>query len=246
MDWQLAISRNREALLRIIAALFALAGLAEGRAEDVLPRHIYRAILRVLRPAESAVRRLIIIAARGLVLAPYCARPFPAKIVSGSGQARLPAFRLIDPLKRFSAFAEVAEDSRVEDAGYDDVDEDGMCDNACGRGVLPRISVPGHFDPLFTVAPVPSSADPINAQRLGLRLAALKRALENLPKQARRLARWHARRPLALQRHKPMRISPFRPGSPPGHRQRHIHEVHGVLRECHLLMLDTLAAPDTS
>jgi hypothetical protein len=27
MDWQLAITRNREALLRIVAALFALAGL---------------------------------------------------------------------------------------------------------------------------------------------------------------------------------------------------------------------------
>ena len=33
-----------------------------------LPRSVHRAVLRVLWPAESAVRRLIIIAARGLVV----------------------------------------------------------------------------------------------------------------------------------------------------------------------------------
>jgi hypothetical protein len=230
MDWQLAIDRNREALLRIIAALFALAGLAQ----DVLPRHIYRVILRVLRPAESAVRRLIIIAARGLVLAPRPSRPFPAGLVPRIDTARIPSFCLIDPLKRFVPFA-----------GYvEDFEEDG--DDSVEHPSLPRISVPGLFDPLFAPAPAPSSDDLINAQHIARRLQALRLALENLPKQARRLARWQARRPLALQRHKPMRISPFRPGSPPGHRQRHIHEVHGVLRECHLLMLDTLAAPDTS
>ena len=57
MDWTLAITRNREALLRIIAALYALVGLTNGAAFLRLPRHIYRAMSRVLRPAESAVRR---------------------------------------------------------------------------------------------------------------------------------------------------------------------------------------------
>ena len=82
MDWALAIDRNREALARIIAALFAMAGLAEGgvvrfdRGIAVLPRHVYLAVLNVLRPAESAVRRLVIIAARALVSAARERKPF--------------------------------------------------------------------------------------------------------------------------------------------------------------------------
>ena len=35
-----------------------------------LPRHLHRAVLRLLRPAESAARRLVIALARGLAPAP--------------------------------------------------------------------------------------------------------------------------------------------------------------------------------
>jgi hypothetical protein len=81
---------------------------------------------------------------------------------------------------------------------------------------------------------------------LGRPLQALKHALDTLPKQARRLARWHARRDFMLCQKlpaRPMRLSPFRPGSPPGFRLRAIHEVDGILRESHALALDAL---DTS
>ena len=72
MDWDLAIEQQSTALRRIIASLFALAGLnadastAPGSA--TLPRHLYRAALLVLRPAESALRRLIIVVARDVVV----------------------------------------------------------------------------------------------------------------------------------------------------------------------------------
>jgi hypothetical protein len=62
MDLPLAIDRNRDRLLRIIAELFVMAGIAEGGMAAALPRHVPRA---VLRPAESDLRRLVIIAARG-------------------------------------------------------------------------------------------------------------------------------------------------------------------------------------
>src|SRR3990170_3908197 len=71
-----------------------------------IPRSLHSAVLRVLRPAESAVRRLIVIAARGLVvkLAPSrpISGPMPAKpIGKGVGSSRPPSFQLFDPRKRF-------------------------------------------------------------------------------------------------------------------------------------------------
>lgn len=220
MDWPLAINRNRDALQRIIAMLFAMAA---GGTAATLPRHVYRAVLLVLRPAESAVRRLVIIAARGLVLAARSPRAAPAGLVPRTGAARISAFLLVDPLKRFTL-------------------------DAPASGPPPRISVPGLYDPIFLAPPpVTSAEDLIDAARLCRRLHALKRALNNLPKQARRLARWQTRQDLALARQtQSRRLSPFRPGRPPGHRARAIHEIDDVLRECHGLALDAYSRPDTS
>ena len=74
MDWNAAIEKNREALKRVLAMLVAMAGLDGGR-PTTLPRHLHRAVLSLLRPAEAAVRRLIIVAARGIVVALPPARP---------------------------------------------------------------------------------------------------------------------------------------------------------------------------
>ena len=86
MDWNAAIENNREALKRVLAMLVAMAGLdphpevREGEPRRTLPRHLHRAVLGLLRPAESAVRRLIIVAARGLVAPP--ARPRKPKPIT--------------------------------------------------------------------------------------------------------------------------------------------------------------------
>ncbi len=251
MDWTLAITRNREALQRLVAALFAFAGLIEGRALNILPLRVYRAVLAVLRPAESAVRRLIIIAAYGLILAPRLSRPFPGSILAGTGQPRLPAFQLIDPLKRFSPAMTLVEDADHTDfwAADEDAEEAEDWSDAGGQNAFPRISLPGYFDPVFAPPAEPLDAAFINAAHLDRRLAALKRALENIPREAKRLARWQAKRRLVLadkSHAKPIRLSPNRPGRPPGFRLKAIHEVDSILRECHGLMLDRFAAPDTS
>ena len=99
MDWDLAIKRNSEALTGIIAALFAMLG-------DVtvsrLPRPVYYAVLRILRPAESAVRRLIVIATRGLVVKLAPSRPMPKGLKIGKGdKSRFPSFQLFDTRKNF-------------------------------------------------------------------------------------------------------------------------------------------------
>ena len=84
MDWHLAIERNGEALRCILAMLVAMAGRGS---RTHLPRRVHRACLRLLRPAESAARRLIVVAARGVIVTLPPIRP------------RAPAAR-----KRHSAF----------------------------------------------------------------------------------------------------------------------------------------------
>ncbi len=56
----------------------------------------------MLRPAESAVRRLIVIAARGLVVKVAPSRPMPKGTTIGKGDgSRLPSFQLYDTRKYF-------------------------------------------------------------------------------------------------------------------------------------------------
>jgi hypothetical protein len=180
----------------------------------------------VLRPAESAVRRLIVIAARGLVMKLRAPRPLPAGL-AGFADARAwrtPAFALLDSLKHFT---------------LDDFD----------NNALPRFSFDSSFDPTFYQSQQMQPETPVDATQLFSRLRALRHALNDLPRQARRLARWKARRDLALKSKapfKPMRITPFRPGLPPGWRQRSIHPVDDVLRECHGLAFHAVNGPDSS
>ena len=215
MNWKGAISRNCETLSRIVAMLFTLAG--DGAA--MVERRAYFAALRILRPAESALRRLIIIAALGLTLKPRSGAAFSAKLLAGEGSSsRAPVFALLDPLKSFACRAAQTV-----------------------PGHMPRISVPGLFDPVFPpVRRIATPEDLINAEHLCRRMEALRLALANLPKQAKRLARWKAKRDLALAGNMPRRVkrlSPFRPGHPPGHRKRCALEVDYLLKECHGLAL---------
>jgi len=262
MDWDLAIERHRVPLLGIVAWLFAEIGLTEGGTVERLSKPLYREVLRVLRTAESAVRRLIFVAARNIVVEPPAQRTAQAERKSpgkskdqskdnGNGQGegkrkRRVLFRLFDPPKRFR--------------------------KVLGRWPKPRQVVPRvHFfpadprAPIFRLfrqpppepqpaapappAPVAQEADAtvdddtVNAIHLIRRLFAVKDALEDIPRHALRLARWRAR---PIEERRPPRATPLRTGRPPGHRQRHIHEVDEILKECHWLARNTEPQFDTS
>jgi hypothetical protein len=219
MDWARAIERNRDALAAILSGLFAMLGLAA--------RQLHRAVLRVLRPAESAMRRLIVIAARGLVVKPLPARPMPAGGVVGKGGASRPVFQLFDPRKRFAH------------------------QRRSGKRGNPRILTfwgDPHLVPLWsTPQPIfkpvtPPDDGQIDAWRLWRRLEALKLALADIPRQARRLVRMRMKRETVPS----LRLkSPMRPGRAPGSRQKPDHDVDHVLAECHALARDAMAL-DTS
>jgi hypothetical protein len=229
MDWDRVIERNSERLFAVVAALVSMVRAHGGGMAAFLPRDVHSAALILLRPAESAVRRLIVIAARAIVLKLKlgAARKFPAGLCIKSDPERVPAFRLIDPLKQFAP----------EDFEWGKAREQ----------VIPRISVPGLFDPVFQQQSIHSIDDVVAASALGRRVQALRFALDNLPRQARRLARWRARRELERQAGKPGRLSPFRPGFAPGYHRSNLQEVDDILSECHHFAREAWEwQPDTS
>jgi hypothetical protein len=214
MDWNAAIEKNREALKRILAALVAMAGLADGGA-GTLSRHLHRAVLRLLRPAEAATRRLVIVAARGLVVTLPPSRPrkpkrTPTILRNGVGTGILmPPGVLLPPPLKGEGGAHVSESPSPLWGGVR-----GGGKSATARPLtlplldplprwksrprraaksVPRISVPGITE-RFPLPPPPSPNDPVDATRLGRRFAALAAALDDLPAHARRFARWRAAR----------------------------------------------------
>ena len=229
MDWARAIERNSEALKGIIAALFAMLGLAGEATVARIPLPLRRAVLRVLRPAESAMRRLIIIAARGLVVKLAPSRPKPVGPIGKGGGNRPPSFQLFDPRKNFAELRQhrvkfTRNPPRIHFFARD-----------------PRVAALWPARPP-AAGPAPPPDGLVNAARLTRRLHALKLALEDLPRQARRLARWRIRRENAPS---PKFRSPLRPGHPPGYRRKPVHQIDEVLAECHGLACDAMK-PDSS
>ena len=97
---KIAVDRNHAALKRILASLVAMAGwtatggtflraCSDAGGASILPRHLYVAILRLLRPAEAATRRLVIVLARGIsvTLPPLrAAKPKPGPVLLKDGK----------------------------------------------------------------------------------------------------------------------------------------------------------------
>ena len=224
MSFDQAIERQRKPLLNIVAALFAMIGLADGGHVERLSSPLYRAVLRVLRPAESAVRRLIIVAARGITLKPAQPRTTPRHVGTARRSGRRHSFQLFDPRQRFSSVTGTSNSRRPI---------------RLVRGPEPRLRVIDvSFDPrvpLFRkalpVAPVvvPEPDDSVSAIRISRRLAAIKLALEDLPRQARRYLRWQAK---PLEARRPMLSSALRRGQPPGYQKNPLHKVDEILAEC--------------
>lgn len=222
MDLFLPISDDRTALARIVAGLFAMLGLTGGRDKNSTPQRIARAlhgaVVVLLRPAESAVRRLIYVLSLSVKAQPAAGWPMPAGIAgAGAAQTRA-AFKLFDPRPRLVRKArKVRASVRISFFGEG------------GAHVVDLREKPGNADGL------------IASTHILRRLEALKHALDDLPRQARRLAR-------VLQRRKTWKRlgsrRPMRPGYPPGHRGRGRREIDDILRRCHWRACQAL--PDTS
>jgi len=256
MDGSLAIEANRQALKRIVAMLTDMAGFSNDAPDSpAIPRLLWRAILALLRPAESAARRLIIAASVGLAMPPATPRqPRPqtmepllrrlgiavmmppgglsavaqrAKADGGGAPARRLSFPLFDPPRRLASFSGRPHHVPAYAA--------------------PRIWCPGLTDPA-PLPPPPSPDDYVSAAHVGRRIAVLSKALDDLPGQARRFARLMASRGTArlpIRRTRPPGGRLFRHDPNAAHPPR-IREIDEILAHAHALALHALEKPDTS
>jgi hypothetical protein len=201
MDWNRAIEINRLALTRIAVELIAMLGVV-----SVL------ALQRMLRAAESALRRLIVIAAHGLLAKPIASRSMPKGLVIGGLGKWRKSFQLFDTRKVFSFIT--PQNPLI---------------------VMVKTHTRNPYNPFDQMywRHVTKTTNP--EENLSRRLTALKHALETIPQQAIRLVRWQTKRE---GQSNPKFTSPLRPGRPPGHRTKPIMEIDYILKECHGLAWD--------
>jgi len=207
-----AEERDRSALVGIVAALFAMLGLGAG---GRIPQELRRHILRVLRPAESAVRRLIVVLARGMKVKPAPPRSAPQGLMRADAQNRPARFQLFDRRRRFSSAPPRAvvllATPRIR--SFEDA----------GSGLM----LPSAVSQERAAGERAADSDGlIPSANLLRRLEAIKGALADLPRQAKRLARATARRAKSERLKAQM---PLRPGAAPGYRRRPSHDVDHIL-----------------
>jgi hypothetical protein len=231
MDWDHAIKRNSEVLAGIVETLFVMLGLVGEARVSRISWPAYRAVLRVLRPAESALRRLIVVAAQGLVVKPMVSRPRMAGAAKPrkKGVLLVPSFQLFDPQPRIVLPRRRNPKRAVPRIHFFNTD-----------GEFITIGPP--IRPAKAPARAKSADGMVNAARVIRRLEALEAALQDLPRQAKRLVRWRMREEKSEN---PSFKTPLRPGRPPGSRRRAVHLVDELLDECQWLA-HRAAMADTS
>jgi len=208
-DWDGMVEWNRRRLVELLAGLFVLLGTG-----PVVTRGVWRRILAALVPVESAIRRLIFVMARDLVVVLPPARDGKSKRRgkkgTGSGNA---VFPLTDTLR----------------------DPDPK-PRTCPRRKEPRIAFLDEWEPRDS-APCPADDDPLDATALRRRMAAAQAALADLAAQAMRLARWRARNERARESGAWRRLCSLRSGRAPGHREQGKREADRALGDCQDLAL---------
>jgi hypothetical protein len=98
--------------------------------------------------------------------------------------------------------------------------------------------------PYRPLPPPPAPDDVLDATRITRRLQALGAALDDLQGQAKRFARWRARKAAG----RTSRNWPLRPGRAPGQlkAKSRRQEVHDVLSDLHWFAFEAMEKPDTS
>jgi hypothetical protein len=225
MNWPLALHLNQTALARIIATLVAV--LDDYAGATLIPVYVHRAVTRILHPAESAVRRLIVIAAYKVTDKPPPGKenppsPWPKDrvIARSATRKRRPSFRLFEPVAPLREFKTAPSFNPKNLPGIRLIEID------------PRL--PAIFRPSAATQKPAIPDGFISIRNISARLAAVKFAIDNIPREARRLMR-----SIAADKSEFKRLI-IRPGAPPGRRKKPKEDIDHVLTECHALARQAL------
>ena len=234
MDWNLALEHNRTILLRNVAWLFTWLKLEVGESVETMSRLRHSTILFVLRPSESACRRLIyaMMFVRGVVAsvrerAASAKRAERPPVQPRAARKGVLPFKLLDPRKYF--------DLNPDRPKYVSGPGPWVTDLWSDDPIFDRAALYAHQEKMNR--PPPSSDDEVSAAALCRRMNTLMAALGDLDAQVLRMAKLQARMKQALSKKGKLPKRVLRPGLPPGFRQRQKHEVDEVLAECHRLAL---------
>jgi len=211
-----------------------------------MPRLKKLTVLFVLRPSESAFRRvlLVMVLVRGLIAPMVAKRTVRAGRLEQKstrekrGERPLP-FKLIDPRKAFDLFPDKPKYVSGPGPWVTDLWSDDP--------IYDRSALYAHQERMNRPPPAPD--DEISAEALCRRMNALMAALQDLDGQALRMAKLQARIKQSKTKIGAFPLRVMRPGLPPGYRQKRKHEIDEVLAECHQLALmaeQELKPPDTS
>ena len=258
MDWKSAVESKRGPLLVEVLKLFAMIGLSEGVAIERISRPLHRQVLAILRTAESAVRRLIIAAARDIVVEPRPPRPArerpktsredkatadgEARAESKQKRKRHPLFCLFDAprrIKKFFGRKRRRLEPRIRFFPAPEPDTR----HPIFRGLRQPEPPPPPPPPPPQLPVVEKKVDDgmVSAKTLVRRLLAVLDAVQDIPRHARRYALWQAR---PYEERHPQRRSALRPGRPPGFRQRAKYEIDEILKDCHWLARNVMPQLD--
>jgi hypothetical protein len=266
------VANYKGKLIIIIAELFKLARIVPGEVPDVnsggiwdisLPRYCWQKVLALLTPAESALRRLIIMAADGKTYVPETLELKPGKAKSkdaagnaaavsgladapancGEGQtvsgemAQAPSAAATPSSFRPPAFDMFDPLKKFGYCGfYDDDEWEALQAQKAAAGPL----VIPEADPRKRM-------DPVNALSLWKRIQALHHAAENFGSYVTRYINWYARQRYQLKHNLKItgrkRLCLMRGGSIPGYVHKGKHEVHDLLLDVHNLAWDSLSPP---
>ena len=191
----LAIERAWPLLERLVTMVQALLGMSDGLLPDRVSRQARIAALRLLRPAEALMRRIIVVMAHDISVSPPSAlspihvshKAVSRDQTSLTRKAPQTSFRLFEPIPSFAA--------------------------CFGPPAAPTAT--GAAPP----KPVIAAGDSVPSSPLAARLKGLEAVIAAPAKRAQRFAGVLARK--AAEPFRAGRTHPLRPGWPPGSRSRH-------------------------
>jgi hypothetical protein len=196
VDYDRAILREERKLYRVFLSLSAMADLyTDGRIAVPLTRAARNAILRLLRPAEAALCRLIVLVMHNMFARE--GRSAPSWPEAGFSHSKL--HQLARRMPSFSAGRSLLGIQFPKPSQRSSLTGPRIVqpfDSTSAPFLMRRLrDVPKPVS-RFPTPRTPSTharqspEDPVSARALLKRICALRHALQNLPYQARRLARW--------------------------------------------------------